>query len=183
VRRRIKMYKALLGPQSAVYGDHVELSAMNKVGTDWKEHGDDFASTIGTGGVVGTKFVWPDPGPKFKDVNLTPAKEERWKQWIGVYNQKMLSKGDFLDLYVTGYDAPEAYAIAKDGKMYYAFFADSGAPWKGEVELRALKPGKYHVSDYGEGKDLGTVEAEANGVAKLPTEFKEHLLLEVGSQP
>ena len=28
VRRRIKMYKALLGPESAVYGDHVELSAM-----------------------------------------------------------------------------------------------------------------------------------------------------------
>ncbi len=26
VRRRIKMYKALLGPESAVYGDHVELS-------------------------------------------------------------------------------------------------------------------------------------------------------------
>jgi alpha-galactosidase len=183
VRRRIKMYKALLGPQSAVYGDHVELSAMTRVGTDWKEHGDDFASTIGTGGVVGTKFVWPDPGPKFKDVNLTAAKEDRWKQWIGVYNQKMLSKGEFVDLYVTGYDTPEAYAIAKDGKMYYAFFADSDAPWEGEVELRGLKPGKYHVSDYGEGKDLGDVEAAANGVAKLPAEFKEHLLLEVTSQP
>src|SRR5260370_38732007 len=47
VRRRIKMYKALLGPEAAVYGDHVELSAMIKVGNDWKEHGDDFASTIG----------------------------------------------------------------------------------------------------------------------------------------
>ncbi len=182
VRRRIKMYKALLGPQSAVYGDHVELSAMTRTGTDWKEHGDDFASTIGTGGVVGTKFVWPDPGPKFKDVNLTAAKEDHWKQWIGVYNQKMLSKGEFLDLYVTGYDTPEAYAIAKDGKMYYAFFADSDAPWKGEVELRGLKPGKYHVSDYGEGKDLGTVEAAANGVPKLPAEFKEHLLLEVSAE-
>jgi len=88
VRRRIKMYKALLGPESAVYGDHVELSAMNKVGNGWKEHGEDFASTIGAGGVVGTKFVWPDPGPKFKDVNLTVSKEERWKKWIGLYNEK-----------------------------------------------------------------------------------------------
>ncbi|MFZ0319056.1 MAG: glycoside hydrolase family 36 protein [Candidatus Sulfotelmatobacter sp.] len=181
VRRRIKMYKALLGPESAVYGDHVELSAMTKVGNDWKEHGDDFASTIGTGGVVGTKFVWPDPGPKFKDVNLTPAKEERWKKWIGLYNEKMLSKGDFEDLYVTGYDTPEAYAIAKDGKMYYAFFAPSD--WKGEIELRGLKPGKYRVSDYSEGKDLGTLEAEANGVAKLTTEFKDHLLLEATPTP
>jgi alpha-galactosidase len=182
VRRRIKMYKALLGPDSAVYGDHVELSAMTKVGNDWKEHGDDFASTIGAGGVVGTKFVWPDPGPKFKDVNLTAAKEERWKKWIGLYNEKMLSKGEFRDLYVIGYDTPEGYAIAKDGKMYYAFFASSPR-WKGEVELRGLKPGKYRVADYSEAKDLGTVEAAANGVAKLPAEFKDHLLLEVSSEP
>ena len=180
VRRRIKMYKALLGPESAVYGDHVELSAMTKVGNDWREHGDDFASTIGAGGVVGTKFVWPDPGPKFKDVNLTAAKEERWKKWIGLYNQKMLSKGEFRDLYVTGYDAPEGYAIAKDNKMYYAFFTSSH--WKGEVELRGLKPGKYRVSDYSEGKDLGAVDAAANGVARMAAEFKDHLLLEVSSQ-
>ncbi len=182
VRRRIKMYKALLGPESAVYGDHVELSAMTKVGNNWKEHGDDFASTIGAGGVVGTKFVWPDPGPKFKDVNLTAAKEERWKKWIGLYNEKMLSKGEFRDLYVTGYDTPEGYAIAKDGKMYYAFFVSS-AEWKGEVDLRGLRPGKYRVTDYGEAKDLGTVDAAANGVAKLAAQFKDYLLLEVSSQP
>jgi alpha-galactosidase len=187
VRRRIKMYKALLGPEAAVYGDHVELSAMTKIktkeGDDYIEHGDDFASTIGAGGVVGTKFVWPDPGPKYKDVTLTAAKEERWKKWIGLYNQKMLSKGEFRDLYVTGYDVPEAYAIEKDGKMYYAFFTPSSSPWKGEVELRGLKPGKYRVSDYGEGKDLGAVDAASNGTAKLAAEFKDHLLLEVSAQP
>ena len=47
VRRRIKMYKALLGPESAVYGDHVELSMMHRIGNSWSEVGDDFASTIG----------------------------------------------------------------------------------------------------------------------------------------
>ena len=181
VRRRIKMYKALLGPESAVYGDHVELSAMTRVGNDWKEHGDDFASTIGSGGVVGTKFVWPDPGPKFKDVNLTPAKEQHWKKWIGLYNQKMLSKGEFRDLYTTGYDTPEGYAIAKDRKMYYAFFTPHA--WKGHLELRGLQPGKYQVTEYSEGKDLGTVDAPANGVAELPAAFHDHLLLEVSSQP
>lgn len=154
---------------------------MTKIGNDYREHGDDFASTIGAGGVVGTKFVWPDPGPKFKDVNLTAAKEERWKKWIGLYNQKMLSTGEFQDLYVTGYDVPEGYAIAKDGKMYYAFFAPG--EWKGGVELRGLKPGKYHVSEYSEGKDLGSVDAASNGIARLSTEFKEHLLLEVSPQP
>jgi alpha-galactosidase len=179
VRRRIKMYKALLGPDAAVYGDHVELSEMDRVGKNWVEHGNDFASTIGAGGVVGTKFVWPDPGPKYKAVNLTPEKEEHWKKWIGLYNQKMLSKGEFKDLYVYGYDTPEAYTIAKDGKMYYAFFARSSAEWKGEIELRGLKAGTHQVSDYAIGKNLGTAAVGADGTAKIPVAFKGHLLLEV----
>jgi alpha-galactosidase len=179
VRRRIKMYKALLGPEAAVYGDHVELSAMSRVGKDWSEHGWDFASTIGTGGVVGTKFIWPELGPKFKAVNLTSQKEAHWKKWIGIYNEKMLSKGTFLDLYTYGYDVPEAYAIAKDGNMYYAFFAPSAGEWKGELELRGLDPGTYHVTDYADGKDLGAVEASSDKVAKLKTAFKDHLLLQV----
>jgi alpha-galactosidase len=89
----------------------------------------------------------------------------------------MLSKGNFLDLYTYGYDSPEAYAIEKDGKMYYAFFAPGA--FKGEVELRGLKPGSYHVVDYVDGKELGAVEATGRS-AKLKVEFKEHLLLEVG---
>jgi alpha-galactosidase len=178
VRRRIKMYKALLGPEAAVYGDHVELSAMTRVGKDWTEHGWDFASTIGVGGVVGTKFVWPDPG-KYKPVVLTESKEAHWKKWIGIYNQKMLSKGTFRNLYVYGYDMPEGYAIEKDGKMYYAFFAPSSAEWKGEVELRGLKSGSYRVVNYADGKDLGTVEATEGKAPRLATEFNEHLLLEV----
>ncbi len=184
VRRRIKMYKALLGPEAAVYGDHVELSAMTPIGQgNWSEHGSDFASTVGTGGVPGTKFVWPDPGPKFKPVALTREKEAIWKKWIGLYNEKMLSKGEFKDLYVYGYDVPEAYAIAKDGKMYYAFFAEKeNGTFSGEVELRGLKPGSYHVVDYVDGKDLGTVQAEAGKSPRLKTEFKEHLLLEVSAQ-
>jgi alpha-galactosidase len=182
VRRRIKMYKALLGPQAAVYGDHVELSEMTPVGKgNWSEHGADFASTLGVGGVPGTKFVWPDPGPKYKPVNLTSEKEEHWKKWIGLYNEKMLSKGNFLDLYVYGYDSPEGYAIQKDGKMYYAFFANQ-TPFSGEVELRGLKPGNYHVVDYVDGKDLGTVQADAGKSPRVKTEFKQNLLLEVSAQ-
>jgi len=160
VRRRVKMYKALLGPEAAVYGDHVELSIMNRSGKgNWVESGNDFASTIGTGAVVGTKFVWPDPGPKFKNVLLTEQKDAHWKKWIGIYNQKMLSKGTFRNLYVYGYDVPEGYAIEKDGKMYYAFFAPSASSWKGKVELRGLKDGAYRVVDYTDGGDLGSVEA------------------------
>jgi alpha-galactosidase len=182
VRRRIKMYKALLGPEAAVYGDHVELSAMTPVGKDgWSEHGSDFASTLGVGGVPGTKFVWPDLGAKYQPVNLTNEKDATWKKWIGLYNEKMLSKGEFRDLYVYGYDSPEAYAIAKDGKMYYAFFAGE-KPFAGEVELRGLKAGNYQVTGYVDGKDFGSVQADANGTAKLKADFKDNLLLEVSSK-
>jgi alpha-galactosidase len=180
VRRRIKMYKALLGPESAVYGDHVELSEMTRVGDNWSEHGSDFASTIGTGGVVGTKFVMPTSDPKFKPVALTPEKEEHWKKWISIYNQKMLSKGTFRNLYVYGYDVPESYAIEKDGKMYYAFFsADPSKTWKGKIELRGLSAGTYHVVDYADGKDLGMIKAHDQKAPELATEFKGHVLLEV----
>ena len=65
--------------------------------------------------------------------------------------------------------------------MYYAFFTP--ANWQGEIELRGLKPGKYRVSNYVDGEDLGTLNATPNGVAKLTAEFKDHLLLEVSSQP
>jgi alpha-galactosidase len=188
VRQRVKMYKALLGPNSAVYGDHVELTRIQNPNGNEKDLGSDFASTVGTGGVVGTKFAWPDYGPKLSDVYLTAQKEAYWKKWISLYNEKMLSRGAFKNLYVYGYDVPEGYAIEKDGAMYYAFFAPdpargmkpaASAPWSGEIELRGLAPGNYRVTDYVSGKDLGTVTAPD---PKLKASFSDHLLLEVTKQ-
>ncbi len=179
VRLRTKMYKALLGPESAVYGDHVELTEMEFSNTLHEvDKGRDFASEIGVGSVIGTKFTWPGYGPKFKMVELTPDKETEWKKWIAIYNAKMLSRGKFRgELYTYGYDWPEAYAIEKDGKMYYAFFApDKDKPWKGQVELRGLQPGKYSVADYENSAQLGTVESSN---PRLAVTFSNHLLLEV----
>jgi alpha-galactosidase len=183
VRRRIKMYKALLGPNAAVYGDHVELTRINFGHGDEQDLGRDFAATLGTGGVLGTKFTWPDYGPKFKNVQLAPEKEAYWKKWTSLYNEKMLSKGTFRDLYVYGYDDPEGYAIEKDGGMYYAFYVPPAAnaekshkeEWSGEVELRGLGPGEYKVSDYVNGKDYGTVTGP---LAKLKVQFRDSLLLQ-----
>lgn len=177
VRRRVKMYKALLGPGAAVYGDHVELSEMSKDAKgQWTEHGRDFSSTLGTGGVLGTKFTWPANNPKLAPVALTPEKEEHWKKWTDLYNSKMLSRGDFKNLYVYGYDVPEAYAIEKDGRMYYAFYAATPqTSWKGRLELRGLQPGKYRVTDYVNNRDLGGVDAAS---PTLQVEFKGSLLVE-----
>jgi alpha-galactosidase len=182
VRLRTKMYKALLGPEAAVYSDHVELTEVILRNTlSEVDKGRDFASAVGVGAVVGTKFTWPGYGPKFKIVELTPEKEAHWKKWIDIYNAKMLSRGKFLDLYTYGYDVPEAYAIEKDGRMYYAFYApDKTKPWRGQVELRGLAPGTYQILDYENGKQLGPVDAQN---AKLGVDFSEHLLLEATKMP
>jgi alpha-galactosidase len=192
VRRRVKMYKALLGPEAAVYGDHVELTRVtNASGNDEQDLGEDFASTLGTGGVLGTKFTWPDYGAKFKTVYLNQEKEAHWKEWISLYNEKLLSKGEFLDLYVYGFDFPEAYAIEKDHHFYYAFYGPekgNGAnpgpansrEWKGEVELRGLPAGTFRVADYVHHKELGRVTGP---VGKLNVEFSGNLLLEAMPAP
>src|SRR6202022_2936758 len=49
VRHKGKTIKALMGPSAAYAGDHVELS----------DRANDFASTVGIGAVVSTKFTWP----------------------------------------------------------------------------------------------------------------------------
>ncbi|HXF27259.1 MAG TPA: alpha-galactosidase [Bryobacteraceae bacterium] len=178
VRRRIKMYKALLGPEAPVYGDHVELTELVDRNGREVDFGKDFASTVGTGGVPGTKFVWPQTtDPKYRDVALTPDKDQLWKKWIGIYQRNMLSRGEFLDLYTIGYDTPEGYAIAKNGKMYYAFFA--GKPhdsYHGPIELRGLSAGRYRVFDYVNNRELGNVTAPD---PRLDVSFTGSLLLEV----
>ena len=181
VRRRIKMYKALLGPDSAVYGDHVELSTMDRVGNNWREHGEDFASTIGTGGVVGTKVRLARTRPELQAGQPDPAqRRSTGRSGLPSTTTKCSRKAISVICTSTATTAPEAYAIEKDGKMYYAFFApQQDASWTGEVELRGLKPGSYHVTDYAEGKDLGRVEAAPGQPTKLPVNFKDHLLLEV----
>jgi alpha-galactosidase len=187
VRRRMKMYKAILGPRAAIYGDHVELTRIVGEGDKELDLGNDFASTLGTGGVLGTKFTWPDYGPKLKNVYLKPEKETHWKKWISLYNEKLLSNGTFRDLYVYGYDTPEGYAIEKDGRMYYAFYIPGKTDthsttngntktWKGEVELRGLLAKPYKVADYVNNQDYGTVTGPT---AKLSVEFTGSLLLEV----
>jgi len=163
VRHKGKTLKALMGPTAAYAGDHVELS----------DGGDDFASSVGIGAVVSTKFTWPeDPKPKDSYL-LTAVKEAKWRKWIGIYKDKMLPKGQYRgELYDIGFDKPETHAVEKDGRLYFAFYAKE---WSGQVELRGLKEGRYRVRDYVEDRDLGEVSASSN---KLKIGFEQALLIE-----
>jgi alpha-galactosidase len=162
VRTKGKTLKALAGDGMAYFGDHVDMTK------------DDFASTVGVGGVVGTNFTWPEGSAERKRGDLTPAREQNFEKWLRIYKEKMLSRGEYLGaLYDIGFDRPETHAIRKDGNLYYAFFAPQ---WKGKVSLRGLAADHvYHVTDYVDGKDLGTVRGPA---ASLDVEFEKHLLLE-----
>ncbi|RMG65836.1 MAG: alpha-galactosidase [Chloroflexi bacterium] len=166
VRQRIKFYKALTGRSAAVFADHVELS----------DGGVDFASGIATGGVPGTKFTWqvpPERQARLKENwQLSAQKFELWRFWFDLYQRYRLAEGEYLDLYDMAFDFPEAHVIRKDGRRYYAFFAES---FDAELQLRGLEARRYRLRDYEHETDLGTVEGPK---ASLRVRFTHHLLLE-----
>ena len=164
IRLKGKTIKALMGNNAPYFGDHVELS----------DGGSDFASTVGVGGIVGTKFTYPTDHLDHKDFLLTKQKEVTWKKWLDIYKENSLSRAEYRgELYDIGYDKPETHAIQKGDTMYYAFY--SKEPFKGDVELRGLnKNHNYEIIDYVNNKKLGSV----NGAPpKLQIEFSKFLLI------
>jgi alpha-galactosidase len=169
VRHKGKTAKAMMGMRSSYAGDHVELS----------DNGDDWASSVGIGAVVSTKFTWPRdtdrptvPQPPGGFV-LTPEKEAVWRKWVDLYREHMLPQGEYLGaLYDIGFDRPEAHAIRKDGAMYYTFYADD---WSGPLPLRGLGEGRWRVRDLYNGTDLGVVDARD---ATVKAGFRRFLFLQ-----
>src|SRR5581483_2169564 len=162
VRLKAKTLKALQGDRMAYFGDHVDNVK------------DDIASTVGVGGIIGTNFRWPVGSGTFEEgKDLTPAREQLFAKWIAIYKDKMLSRGEYLGtLYDIGFDKPETHAIRKGGNMHYAFFAPE---WSGKVTLRGLGDHRYRLTDYVNGKDLGTVSGPE---AAVDVHFAQHLLIE-----
>ena len=167
IRQKRKVYAAIC-PDLAYYADHVELS----------DGGLDFPTQIGVGGIIGSKFTWPAPNPKAKGDGaiLTPEKEAALKKWVAIYNDKMLSRGNYLNLYDYGFDKPEAHVIEKNGALYYAFYAPE---WKGEaITLRGLNPDRpYTVTEY-TSDEPRSFELDGNNPVIFPT-FEGNYLIEV----
>lgn len=172
IRQRIKFYKALMGPQAAVFADHVELS----------DGGIDFASGIGTGGVPSTKFIWPDDQLvrlRLSEVwSLSDEKKTEWQKWFGLYNKHRLAEGETLNLYDLAFDMPETHVIRQGAALYYAFYAQGlDESFSGRVELRGLEHTKtYRVWDYVAEQEITQVSG-AHPV--IPVTFKGALLVKV----
>jgi alpha-galactosidase len=127
---------------------------------------------------VGSQFTLPGLGRSKHRWQLTPDKKRVWKKWLAIAQEVQLARGEYLgDLYDIGFDRPEAHAIAKDGRVYYGFFAKQ---FRGAVELRGLGEGDYRVRDYGNDRVLGTVHGPT---ARLSVRFAQHLLLEAVPLP
>lgn len=167
VRSKGKTLKAVIGDSVAYFGDHTELS----------DGGDDFASTIGVGGIVGSEFTLQAEVAKDSPYVLTPAREAAFSKWPRIYRDEKPSTGQYLGtLYDIGFDKPETHAIREGRTMYYALFSDS---WRGNVQLRGLTQQKYRVVNY----EKGTVPGSVNGpLASLAVSFSRHLLLKAISQ-
>ncbi len=165
IRLKGKVYRAIFD-KIAYYADHVELS----------DNADDFPTQVGIGAVVGSKFTYPKDNPNVKESYLlTPEKEKLYKKWVGIYNDKMLSKGDYLNLYDLSFDKPETHVIRKDNKMYYAFYADE---WSGRIELRGLeKDRQYTVCEY-TSDEMRTYTIHGSE-AFINPEFTRNYLIEV----
>ena len=165
IRMKRKVYGAMV-PEMAYYADHIELS----------DDENDYGTQIGIGGVIGSKFTWPKKNPNVRGDGylLTPEKEALLKKWVAIYNDKMLSKGDYLNLYDIRFDVPETHVIAKDGAMYYAFYAEE---WNGEqIELRGLEADKtYTVVEY-TSDDLKSYTVEGSNPVITPTFTRDYLI-------
>lgn len=163
VRSKGKTLKGLMGDGVAYFGDHVELS----------DGASDFASTVGIGGVVGSQFVIPSLAKAPSTSDLTPEREKDFANWLRIYKEKMLSRGQYLGgLYDIGFDRPEAHAIKKGEAMYFAFFAKQ---WNGSIELRGLENRSYKIMDYEHNREVGQVQGP-RGILQFT--FAGHLLLE-----
>ena len=168
VRQKAKTLKALTGDKTPYFGDHVELS----------DGGEDFASSVGVGAVIGTNFAWPPGTGSSPKVDLTPKREQIWAKWVKIYQDKMLSRGEYDGtLYDIGFDRPEAHVVRKDNKVYYGFFADS---FDATLELRGLENRAYEIIDYVNDRKLGEVKGPT---AQLKTQFDGYLLLEAVPRP
>lgn len=165
IRMKRKAYAAM-APELAFYGDHIELS----------DDGNDFATQIGIGAVIGTKFTYPKDNPNASEsFLLTEEKEALIKKWMKIWKENNLARGEYMNLYTWGYDYPEGHVIRQNDALYYAFYAET---FDGEIELRGLeKDARYTAVEYAN-EDGKTYEVDGNNPI-LKVNFDKNILLKV----
>ena len=179
ITNRIKMYKALIGPDRPVLEEYCGVLA-----------GPVYPLVTGSGGVPGTFSTYLD---------------DYHKKWLDIYSAKGLSNGEYLNLYNTGFDYPEGHVIKKTGNFYFAFYTHPWEKlekkrwyrygtefdgrkeghekfefppekWSGKLELRGLDPKRnYRIVNYETESEIGNISGN-NPYVEIS--FVNYLLLE-----
>lgn len=177
VRLKGKTFRALYGNKESYSGDHVELTNrtwddnLQKFVPNGKE---DFASTLGVGGIPASKFTVTGISQADSTLILDPTKEKYYQSWMQIYNTEKMSEGQYLNLYDIAYDKPETHLIKKGDSFYYSFFAHNN--FSGKVELRGLGKGRYKIYNLYTGKVILYINSSKS---ELQINFNKHLLLKV----
>ena len=164
VRLKGKTLKGLMGPSAAFAGDHVELS----------DHHDDFASTVGVGGIVSTKFTWPARS-KAEGFVFADAGEGRRVAPLdrGVPREDAAARN--LSRRTLRHRLRQAGDARRREVRPLVLRLLRAAISPGTVPLRGLAAGRYRLRDYINGRDLGEISAAA---ARLQIAFQGSLLIE-----
>ena len=160
--------KAIMGHGSSFAGDHVELS----------DGGDDFASSVGVGAVISTKFTWPkdtdNPVDKLPPGGfvLTPAEGGAVAQVGGTLQAAHAAAraNTSAGCTTSASTSPKRTPSRRTARCTTRSMRSS---WNGPVQLRGLGAGTYRVRDLFNDTDLGTVDARAN---TLTASFEKFLL-------
>jgi len=162
VRLKGKTFQALYGGRAVFSGDHVELTnrTWDPASQKFIPRGEeDFASTLAVGGIPASKFTVGGIRQEDSSLTLSGGKLDEYRKWLNLYNAEKMSEGEYLNLYDIAFDKPEAHVIRKGDVYYYSFF--SAEHFRGNVELRGLKQGRYTVTDIVRGKDIALVRSES----------------------
>ncbi len=147
---RTKLYKALVGPDAPVNGDHIEGAGEDlDLDMDYM-----FPLILGLGDVYQT-YYWEDDWRSSDPLGV--GVKSLYQKWFNLYNQLKLSQGTYLNLYDLAYDEPGSHAIAKGDEIYYLFAPAYNTAFIGAIELRGLESDStYEVIDYENDAHYGT---------------------------
>jgi len=203
-RYMIKSYRGFYDATFPIVGDHLYLSKLNTTNEGQRAGPPDYISHMGAGAVFDTKFrtarynslsgngefttnqdmLYPgQAGYTTITGTGTPGTVNRTFRWgdfikyFGLYNDLLISKAEFMNLYKYGFDYPEAYAFKVDESNFiHSFYATTNQvssgfksglvndPWgsayysanrytNGSIELRGLKPfTDYYITNVEDGQ-------------------------------
>jgi alpha-galactosidase len=159
VREKLKTEKALNG--SKVYFNPGYILPVTK--EDWGYDPCEIDECVAMGGYFETYYT-----------ELLPEKKEEWINWLKIYREEQIYKGEYLNLYDIEFDNPAVHVTKKNDVFY--FFAQG--PFEGNLEIRGLEKSEYKIIDLYTKKFISIVDGPL-AIINLKRDGNIHLKVEV----